>query len=354
MRIFKFLITLSIGFLLCCQSSTDLDSTSPTPPPVQAKHMLGVDLSFLPEIEAEGTTFFDAENTPQQADEILKNEGYNTVRLRLWNNPENGHCNLDEVKTFSNRLKSLGYKVWLDFHYSDSWADPAKQNKPKAWEELSLAALKDSIYSFTTIALNEVRPDYVQIGNEINHGMLWPEGNISDQAQFTDLLKEGIKASRDYDKELPIILHFAGIEGADWFFGILKSFNVDYDLIGLSYYPKWHGKDLTDLENKITSLQSTHQKKVLIAETAYPFTLGWNDWTNNIIGDESQLISDFPASPEGQKAFLKEIDNIILRTDAFGWCYWAPDWVAFRGNEATNGSSWENQALFDFNFQYLH
>ena len=144
------------------------------------------------------------------------------------------------------------------------------------------------------------------------------------------------------------MIHFAGIEGASWFFS--KTAAIDYDYIGLSYYPIWHGTDINLLQQTMTTLGQTYNKKVLVAETSYPFTLGWNDWTNNIIGLTNQLHPNYPATPEGQRDFLQKIKTTVQNTPSgLGFCYWGTEWIAFRGNQATNGSSWENQALWDFN-----
>ena len=145
------------------------------------------------------------------------------------------------------------------------------------------------------------------------------------------------------------MIHYAGIgSGATWFFNKMSSINYDY--IGLSYYPVWHGKNLSDLNTTITTLGQTHNKKVIIAETAYPFTLNWNDWTNNIVGQNDQLIPTYPASNDGQKNFILAIKNLVKQNSkGLGFCYWGAEWIAFRGPTATNGSSWENQALWDFN-----
>jgi arabinogalactan endo-1,4-beta-galactosidase len=145
------------------------------------------------------------------------------------------------------------------------------------------------------------------------------------------------------------MIHYAGIgNGASWFFNKMSA--LDYDYIGLSYYPIWHGKSLSDVTSTINSLSQTHDKKVLIAETAYPFTLGWNDWTNNIVGLDNQLIPTYSATADGQKKYLLAIKSLLKQTtNGIGFCYWGSEWVAFRGTESTNGSSWENQALWDFN-----
>jgi arabinogalactan endo-1,4-beta-galactosidase len=315
--------------------------------PVEDSFIRAADLSFLPEIEAEGTTFTH-DGIAEDALTTLKNEGCNTVRIRLWKNPSGAHSGLAEVKTLAQRAKNAGLKVWITVHYSDTWADPGNQAKPVAWSSLSLAELKTAVASYTTEVVDEIHPDIIQIGNETNDGFLFPTGKLStNEAQYLELVQAATSAVRAASSSTKIMLHFAGITGSDWFFS--KTAAVDYDYIGLSYYPVWHGKNLSELQNTVNALSAAHNKKVIIAETAYPFTLGWNDWTNNIVGLEEQLIPAYPATADGQKNFLAAIKTMLQQTDnGIGFCYWGGEWISFRGDQATNGSTWENQALWDF------
>ncbi len=312
------------------------------------------DLSKLPEIEEVGTIFYNSNGKTEDVLKIFKDNGLNTVRLRLWVHPAGTHSSLQEVIAFSKRIHAAGLKVWLDLHYSDTWADPGHQTKPATWENLNLQHLEDSVYAYTLHVVKVIRPEYVQVGNELNHGFLWDDGRISHPAQFAELLQKGTSAVRKADTSIRIIMHYAGYKGADWFFNILKSYHTDYDIIGLSYYPWWHGKSLDTLQYTINQLAENYHKKVVIAETAYPFTLSWDDWTNNIVGDSSQLIPEYPASASGQEAFLWKLRS-ILETDnsGAGFCYWEPEWVSFNDPHSTVGSPWENLALFDFQHKTL-
>ena len=195
----------------------------------------GADLSALPQIESTHAVFYNLSGQEENFLTILKNSGVNTVRLRLWNHPVTGYSSFDEVKTFSAKIDSLGLKVWIDLHYSDTWADPSHQEPPLAWQGISFDALNDSVYNFTKKVVSEIVPDFIQIGNEINPGFLLPEGAISNKTQFLRLLSSGVKAVRDYSDSAKIIIHYAGIEEADWFFSTISQ--VDYDIIGISYYP---------------------------------------------------------------------------------------------------------------------
>lgn len=307
------------------------------------------DMSYLPLIESEGTVFYNNQLVAEDALQTLKKSGCNTIRIRLWHSPSDHHSGFNEVKLLAQRVKSLGMKVWLTVHYSDTWADPGQQSKPSAWNNLSFNQLKSQFEQYTQQIVAQIHPDIIQIGNEINNGFVFPEGNLTNnESQFLSLLASASNVIRTQSPSTKIMLHYAGIQGASWFFS--KTAAIDYDYIGLSYYPVWHGTDLNLLQQTLTSLGQTYSKKVLIAETSYPFTLGWNDWTNNVLGQTNQLHPNYPATLDGQKNFLEQIKTTIQQTpNGVGFCYWGAEWIAFRGTQASNGSSWENQALWDFN-----
>ena len=313
-----------------------------------------VDISDYPKISSYNPTFYDENNNEIDFINTLIQNGVNTIRLRLWVNPTNESSSLNEVKEFSDELKSLGFKIWITPHFSDTWAHPGQQQIPANWESLSFEELKNQLYTYTGQIMNEIDPDYIQIGNEINTGILFPHGNIANnQDQFVELVNVGVSAVRNNSTNAKIILHCAGFESSNWFFNIVKE--VDYDIIGISYYPWWHGKSLNDLQNQLSNLSVNFNKEVLIAETSYPFTLGWNDWTNNNVGLEEHLIlPEYPASPQGQKDFIRDIKNLILEVNnGIGFCYWGADSIAWDGETSTNGSTWENQAVFDFDNKEL-
>lgn len=321
---------------------------------VNLDFITAVDISSYPEISSTNPIFYDLNGGEKDFLKILKENGINTVRLRLWVNPIDEHSGFNEVKQFSQTLKANGFKTWLTIHYSDTWADPAHQKTPVQWQGISVNALKDSVYNYTQKVINEMQPNYVQIGNEINSGILHPYGDISTNFQnFVSLMQEAISAVRDNSAECKVIIHFAGIDNSDWFFNQIRA--IDYDFIGLSFYPIWHGKSLNNLKTKMQQLSNTHNKKILIAETAYPFTLDWNDWTNNIVGSDNQLIlPEFPATPDGQKNFIKQIKKLTAEVEnGMGFCYWGAELIAWKGNQSTDASPWENQALFDFNNKAL-
>ena len=313
-----------------------------------------VDISKYPEISNTNSIFYDLYENQKDFLTILKEKGINTIRLRLWVNPVNEHSGFNEVKQFSQSLKTHGFKTWLTLHYSDSWADPGQQNPPSQWLGINFSALKDSVYIYTKKVMQEMQPDYIQIGNEINTGILHPYGDLATNHQnFIELVQQGSLAVRERSMDCKFILHYAGIEHADWFFTQVNQ--IDYDIIGLSYYPIWHGKSLTALKTRMQELSNIHNKKILIAETAYPFTLEWNDWTNNIVGlDEQLILPEYPATPEGQRNFIRQIKTLTKELEnGIGFCYWGAELIAWKGNQSTDASPWENQALFDFNNKAL-
>jgi arabinogalactan endo-1,4-beta-galactosidase len=348
--VFKFVYFIFALFVLSCSSNASDVTPAPIPNiPTSDDFIRAADMSYLPLIESEGT-IFKKNGVAENALTTLKNAGCNTIRIRIWKNPSDNHSGLAEVKALALRVKQAGMKVWLTVHYSDTWADPGNQTPPSDWTSLSFANLKTAVSNYTTLLMTEIQPDIIQIGNEINSGFLWPQGHlINNESQCLQLVSAASTAIRNQSATTKIMIHYAGIgSGATWFFNKMSSINYDY--IGLSYYPVWHGKILSDVNATITSLGETHNKKVIIAETAYPFTLGYNDYTNNILGLANQLVPTYPATNQGQKEFLLAIKNLVKQNSrGLGFCYWGAEWVAFRGPTATNGSSWENQALWDFN-----
>lgn len=245
--------------------------------------MLGADISFLPQLEARGIRFSD-KGVEKDAIAILKDHGFNYIRLRIFNDPAadsgyspgKGFCDLAHTLAMARRVKAAGLKLLLDFHYSDYWADPGKQYKPAAWKHLPFEVLTDSVYAFTRKVISALQaqgttPDMVQVGNEINHGILWPEGNVMQLDQLADLLRAGSQAVIDVDPRIQLMLHVAlGGQNAEsaWFIDNMIARKVPFDLIGQSYYPKWHGS-LDDLENNLNDLVRRYNKDIIIVEYSH-------------------------------------------------------------------------------------
>lgn len=246
----------------------------------QIGKMIGADISFLPQLEARGMKFYD-KGIEKDAIQILKDHGFNYIRLRIFNNPaadsgyspKTGFCDLEHTKQMAKRIKAAGMKFLLDFHYSDYWADPGKQYKPSAWKGLNFFQLKDSVYEFTRKVISELKaqgtaPDMVQIGNEINHGIIWPEGHVNHLDSLAQLLKAGTDGVLKTDPSIIMMLHIAlGGQNDEsvFFINQMLARGVYFDVIGESYYPKWHGT-LDDLRNNLNDLAERFSKDVIVAE----------------------------------------------------------------------------------------
>ena len=316
----------------------------------------GVDISTTPQIKNAGGVW-KQNNVVDDVLDIFKNNGANYVRLRLWHTPTNKYCGLDSTLAFAKEIKAKGFKFLLDIHYSDWWADPGQQTKPAAWNGLSFAVLTDSVRSYTKRVIQALKdqntlPDMVQVGNEITGGMLWPDGKISvgGWGNFTTLLKAGIQGVKDVDTTVKIMIHID--RGGDnnscrWFYDNLKSNGVTFDIIGLSYYPWWHGS-LTNAQNNLNDLATRYNKDIVIVETAYPWTTQYlNDGMNNVGFDPAKLPAGYPVNPQGQRDFLTYLIKLIKNTTSgrgIGFFYWEPAYISV----PPVGSAWENYALFDF------
>jgi beta-galactosidase len=246
----------------------------------RVEKILGADISFLPELEARGIKFSD-NGVQKDAIEILKDHGMNYIRLRLFHTPSNdsgyspkkGFCDLPHTLAMAKRIKAAGLKWLLDFHYSDYWADPGKQYKPLAWKDLPFNLLRDSLYAYTKAVMLALKaqgtlPDMVQIGNEVNHGILWPDGNIKHLDSLATLLRAGTDAVLSVAPNTVMMLHPAlGGQNDEsvWFINAMEQRGVHFDIIGLSYYPKWHGT-LDDLRNNMTDLERRFNRDIVVVE----------------------------------------------------------------------------------------
>jgi beta-galactosidase len=242
--------------------------------------MLGADISFLPQLEDRGVKFSD-KGVQKDAIHILKDHGFNYIRLRIFNDPAadsgyspgKGFCDLAHTLAMAKRVKAAGMKLLLDFHYSDYWADPGKQYKPFAWRNQDFNSLQQSVYAFTKQVLEQLKaqgtaPDMVQVGNEINHGMLWPDGRISHLDNLAQLLYAGIAAVKAASPGSAVMLHIAlggQNDESRFFIDNMQQRGVPFDVIGLSYYPKWHGT-LPDLKYNADDLANRYGKDIIIVE----------------------------------------------------------------------------------------
>ncbi len=315
------------------------------------------DVSFLDELESAGAVYTEG-GAPAGALEILKNQGLNAVRLRLFHSPDVLRDGLGDVLQLALRARALGMDIVLAMHLSDTWADPGHQQKPAAWNSLPFAALEDSVQAYVERVMIALRaqgttPAVVQIGNEITSGMLWNDGRVGGSFDTNEqwrrlarLLRAGTAGVRSVGgDEVMVMVHIdrgGSPSGARWFFDHLMDQGVPFDWIGLSYYPWWHGP-VESFEATLNLVSRLYQKPVFLAETAYPWTLQWFDNRNNIVGLPEHVLPDFPATPDGQARFLAHIGMALSAVGARGICYWEPEYIAAPGF----GSPWENLALFD-------
>jgi arabinogalactan endo-1,4-beta-galactosidase len=362
----------------CCSSSED---DEPVKEPVdQDEFYFGADLSYVNQVLDHGGLYKES-GTITDPYAIFKEKGTSLVRLRLWHNPtwteevygDQGtqlYNDLLDVEKSIYRAKAEGMKVLLDFHYSDTWADPGHQDVPAAWMAISsVDALVDSVYNYTLATLNHLKsknllPEFVQIGNETNCGMMFsnalesfPKLNVCDGnwVNYGKVVNAGINAVRDASEDSPVktkvILHVADPKNVEWWFdGITGSGGVsDFDIVGFSYYPLWHTTvSIAGLSDKVSFFKGRYTKDVMILETAYPWTTEGNDSYDNSFGSEA-AIAGYPKTTEGQYEMLVKMTEEVKAGGGLGIIYWEPAWISSNLKDLWgSGSSWENCAFFDF------
>lgn len=344
-----------------------------------AQKYAGGDISMLPKYEEAGAKYFSHEG--EGISDVLtffKDEGMNAMRVRLfvdpkkkttdnngkWTTDENVCQDLDWVKTLGKRIKDKGLKFMLDFHYSDTWADPGKQWTPAAWASLDDNALEQKIYDYTKDALEQLKaagaePDMIQTGNEISYGMMWgrPGGTLKqcwpsspddNWTRFTNLLKQATKACREECPDAKVIIHvertsisqqkdnnnYAALSN---FYKKMKEANIDYDIIGLSYYPYFHGA-ISELEGAIDLLEKDYADKgIMVVEFGYPYA-----WA--VGGSTYDYTKTYAYSDAGQKAITADVVTMLKKHENVnGLFWWWPEYNA----KGTNLSGWYNAPLFD-------
>lgn len=361
-------IVFVFSFLLFISCKTKAQETPVKKTYSLAEFCMGADLSYLNQLEDNGAIFKDSGKV-KNAITIFKDHGTNLVRIRLWHTPvwqlpvTGGkiYSDLADVEKLMRRAKAAGMGVNLDLHYSDDWADPQKQETPKAWQGLSLAVLSDSVYRYTLgvlqyFAARNLVPEMIQVGNETNNGMLAPQGKLvnRDAANFAVLLNSGIKAVRDFSAgsvvKPQIILHVAQMQDAGWWAkAITKAGVTDYDILGVSHYSKWSTVNtMPAITDTIRMLVNNYRKKVMVVETAYPFT-GDNADTYTNLFSATDVVPSYPHTINNQLRYMQDLVQAIINGGGSGIMYWEPEWIssAMKDRWGT-GSSWENMALFDF------
>ncbi len=363
--IIRYIIALLL--LSSCNSENGIDNPTENDPENQViDFYFGADLSYVNEMEDCGAIYKNLDGETQDVYSIFKGAGTNLIRVRLWHNPSwTNYSNYNDVVETIQRAKALNMSVLLDFHYSDTWADPLQQEIPAAWasEINNLDTLKELLYSYTYDTLDNLAslnllPDIVQIGNEINP-MILQQGELTwpiDWTRNATLINRAIEAVRDIalikNETIEVMLHIAQPENALWWFEQATENDVtDFDWIGLSYYPIWSEYNLNNVHIPFSTLINTYDKKLMVVETAYPFTMENIDTANNILGTDA-LIDGYPASQQGQYNYLLDLHGIIKNAGGQGLVYWEPTWVSTNCSTLwAQGSHWDNATLFDHNNQ---
>lgn len=322
----------------------------------------GVDISSLKKSEDKGGIYAYEDGRQADALQILRDHGLNYARIRVWVNSPDGYHGKAQLLEMAKRLQQYGMNLLVDFHYADSWADPGKQPKPASWKDLDFEGLKRAVYDHTYdvcdgLIAQGTPPAMVQIGNEITNGMLWPDGK-NDQSfdNLAALLKEGVRAVRDCSPETQIMLQLDNgckNEMYRWWFDNILERQVSFDLIGVSYYPYWHGK-LEDLQANLNDIALRYDKNIIVVETAYPFTgIDPKNYGDLIHFEE---YPGYPFTLAGQARMLADVMNIVRAVPGgrgLGVMWWDATWTNVPGNgwdpfDPASPNNWANQALFDY------
>lgn len=348
----------------------------------------GMDLSTLMEVERCGGRFYDR-GVCRDAMDILKGYGMNMVRLRLWNDPftEDGKSygaggnDIETTLSLAKRAQKMGIGWMLDFHYSDFWADPGKQRVPKAWRGMNETQLAEAVYEYTSEILRRCRredilPQIVAVGNEISNGLLWPYGKTPRYDNIAGFVSAGVRAVREADKNIKVMLHLDNGGNNElyrtWFDAYFANGGEDFDYIGLSYYPFWHGT-MDMLRYNMADIAQRYRKDLIVAEVSMGYTIEDYKEYEQLADDARKGMAargelaekiDYPMTPEGQADFMKDLLEAVREVPegrGKGFCYWEPAWIPVPGSgwatkeaceyveeAGPGGNEWANQALFDY------
>lgn len=351
------------------------------------KFVKGMDLSTLLELERCGAKYYD-NGEVRDLLAIMKSYDVDTIRIRLWNDPwsetgESYGAGENDLKTsleIAKRVTAAGFGVLLNFHYSDFWADPGKQIKPKAWADYGVKELEQAVYDYTLESMQTfldagVNITMVQVGNELSNGLLWPEGKVPNYDNIATFVNAGIRAVRKADATIPVMIHLDNggnnVLYREWFDNFTKR-GEDFEIIGLSYYPFWHGS-LQMLNDNMNDIAERYGKDLVIAEVSMGYTM--EDYKNyEKLSDEERkgyatrpaLVEkiEYPMTKQGQYDFMEDFLNRISHIKGGkgkGFFYWEPAWIPVPGSGWATpaslkymndpgpcGNEWANQALFDY------
>lgn len=350
-----------------------------------AEFIKGMDISTLYELKKLGVKYYDNGKEMELLD-ILKNYGVNSIRLRLWVDPYDedgnpyGAGTNDIIKTIAmaKKVKEHDMGFLLDLHYSDFWTDPGKQNVPKSWRGMDIEQLTNTVYEYTMDIMKLLRdqnvaPTMVQVGNELTNGLLWPTGKKPEYETLARYISAGIKGVRAVDENVPIMIHLDNGGNnemyVDWFEHYIK-YGEDFQVIGLSYYPFWHG-DMPSLEFNMRDMAQRYHKELVVAEVSMGFTMEdyaeyekLNPEDRIGMATRPELVEkiDYPMTKQGQCDFMNDLMNMIADVPGGrGFYYWEAGWIPvpgcgwatrealrYTGEKGPGGNEWANQALFDY------
>ena len=333
-------------------SSTVLPATSAQAKIRKLKN--GIDISWLPNVEAAGGKFFNASGKQIDAIVLMKEMGITVGRIRVWVNPKDDGATVAKAIKLAKRLKAQGLETCIDFHFSDTWADPAHQTIPKNWSSSSIIQLKVDVHNYLSQMLNEfiaekTQPQWVQLGNEVSNGFLWPLGQINSQSteQWNNFVGLFSAASQTLRSKLPTaksILHLdcgGDVNKTRWWLQQSQKYGLtDYDVLGLSYYSQWHGP-WQNLQNTLQAAESITQKPILIAETAYPWTT--RQFGSDVLDVKKSALTGYPLTTTGQANFVNKLETIMRSlpdNKGIGIWWWdglSKQVVGARGNITWNG-----------------
>lgn len=361
-------------------------------PDISDDFIRGMDASSVLVEENSGVKFYNFDGKEQDVFRTFAEAGVSYIRIRVWNDPYDeegngyggGNNDLATAVELGKRATQYGMKVCIDFHYSDFWADPKRQHAPKAWKNMTLEEKSDALYEYTKESLTKlldagVDVGMVQIGNEINYGMA---GESSSDNVIT-LLKSGSKAVREisgtYNRDIQVVVHYTRITEPAKLYALvekLQTKELDYDIIGLSFYPFWDGS-FDNMQTVVSKIKKDYGKKVIIAETSYCYTSEDGDGFGNSLVGTTDLVDGYPATAQGQASMIRDVIAAANEAGASGTFYWEGAWIPVGGADEDNssvwekygsgwassyasdydpedaglyygGSSWDNQAFFDF------
>lgn len=357
-----------------------------------SKFIKGMDLSTLLELERCGAKYYE-DGKEKDILDIMKEHDVDTIRLRLWNDPKSedgepygaGNNDLAETIAIGKKVTDAGFGVLLNFHYSDFWADPGKQIKPKAWKDFGVDELEQAVYDFTLENLTKiieagVNVTMIQVGNELSNGLLWPEGKVPNYDNIAKFVNAGIRACRKVNADIPIMIHLDNGGNNElyvrWFTNFIER-GEEFEYIGLSYYPFWHGS-LDQLEFNMNDIAKRFNKDLIIAEVSMGFTMDSYQEYEKLADSERkgyatkpELVEkiDYPMTIDGQADFTKDFLNRVANVvddHGKGFFWWEPAWIPVPGSGWATpaslkymndpgpcGNEWANQALFDYDGNVL-